>query len=140
MKMIKIKNITAEETLNVRHAVLWPNKPLDYVRIENDTEGEHYGLYLNDQLISVISVFISDGEAQFRKFATLQEYQGKGYGTKIFEHMIKTLKNKNIHLIWCNARSNANDFYKRYGFENMENSAFVKGDVEYTIMERFFSS
>ena len=136
MKMIKIRSITAEETLEVRHEVLWPNKPIDYVRIENDTEGEHYGLYLNDQLVSVISVFISDGEAQFRKFATLQEYQGKGYGTKIFEHMIKTLNDKHVQRIWCNARLNANDFYKRYGFENMEDSAFVKGNVEYTIMER----
>lgn len=136
--MIEIKSITSEETLPVRHEVLWPNKPIDYVRIENDEEGKHYGLYLNNLLVSVISVFIKDGQAQYRKFATLESHQGKGYGSMLFEHMLNDLEKQDIRRIWCNARLDANAFYKRYGFKNAEGEVFYKGTVGYTIMEKLY--
>ena len=135
--MCEIRSISAEETLLIRQQVLWPDKPLDYVRIDNDNEGQHYGLFIENQLITVISVFIEASEAQFRKFATLENHRGKGYGRLIFEYMLNELEHQGIHKIWCNARLEANGFYKKYGFEVAENSVFSKGDVCYTIMEKY---
>ena len=86
--MPKIIEITAEETIFIRHKAMWPNKPIDYVRLANDDEGKHFGLYVDTKLISVISLFISKNEAQFRKFATLTEYQGKGYGTMLLKEIM----------------------------------------------------
>lgn len=134
--MIEIKRISADETLWIRQQVLWPSKPLDYVRIENDDEGIHYGLFEDNQLVTVISVFVNDNEAQFRKFATLATYRGKGYGSRIFEFMLKELELQDINRIWCNARLEANAFYKRYGFTVAEGKNFTEGNVIYSIMER----
>jgi ribosomal protein S18 acetylase RimI-like enzyme len=134
--MVEIRLIDSEETIMVRHEVLWPDKELDYVRIENDKEGYHYGLFVNKILVSVISVFIEENEAQFRKFATLVEYQGKGYGSQLFEYMLKEIEERNVNRIWCNARTDANGFYERYDFKRMSDKIFYKGEKSYTIMEK----
>lgn len=136
--MIVISSITSVETLPIRHQVLWPSKPIDYVRLNNDEEGNHYGLYLNDVLVSVISVFVKNGEAQFRKFATLEAHQGKGYGSMLFEYMLKALEEQGVYRIWCNARLDANEFYKRFGFKNASDQVFYKGDIGYTVMEKLY--
>ncbi len=135
-KKILIKRISAEVTLDVRHQVLWPSKPVDYVRLAEDDNGLHFGLYLEEVLISVISVFVHNGEAQFRKFATLENYQGLGYGSKLFKHMLSVIESMGVRRIWCNARLDANGFYKRVGFEDMDDSIFYKGEIGYTIMEK----
>ncbi|HDZ05923.1 MAG TPA: GNAT family N-acetyltransferase [Maribacter sp.] len=113
---------------------MWPNKSIDYVKLPNDIEGRHYGLFLNEKLISVISLFITDTEAQFRKFATIKEYQGKGYGSLLLQEIIGVAKNENLSKIWCNARQNKTDFYTKFGMVST-NRTFVKGAVDFVIME-----
>ncbi|KKO00828.1 hypothetical protein LCGC14_0122340 [marine sediment metagenome] len=130
----KIIEITVDETLPIRHRVMWPNKSIDYVKLPNDIEGRHYGLFLNEKLISVISLFITDTEAQFRKFATIKEYQGKGYGSLLLQEIIGVAKNENLSKIWCNARQNKTDFYTKFGMVST-NRTFVKGAVDFVIME-----
>ena len=36
MAEFKILKIQPEETLDIRHKVMWPNKSIDYVRLPND--------------------------------------------------------------------------------------------------------
>ncbi len=55
---IKIKEIQAKETYELRHQVMWPNKEKEYVVLENDKEGVHFGLFKDEGLISVVSLFI----------------------------------------------------------------------------------
>ena len=133
----KIIEITADETLPIRHQVMWPNKPIDYVKLPNDNEGLHFGLFLDKKLISVISLFINDGEAQFRKFATLENYQGKGYGSILLNEIIQVAGKKSLKRIWCNARTNKMDYYKKFGMV-VTDSTFRKGGLDYVIMERIF--
>ncbi|SDD14303.1 hypothetical protein SAMN05421663_10754 [Terribacillus halophilus] len=49
-----IKQITKEMTWEIRHLVLWTDKEFDYVVLENDDAGKHYGLFIGDKLVSVI--------------------------------------------------------------------------------------
>ncbi|MGO4921117.1 GNAT family N-acetyltransferase [Maribacter spongiicola] len=133
----KIIEITADETLPIRHQVMWPNKPFDYVKLDNDNEGLHFGLYLDKELISVISLFIMDSEAQFRKFATLENYQGKGYGSILLNEIIHIADKQSLKRIWCNARRNKSQFYRKFGME-ATNNIFIKGGLDYVIMERIF--
>ena len=110
-----IKQITSSETLIIRHKVMWPTKPMDFVMLPNDENGKHYGLFVNDKLTSVISIFIDDNIAQFRKFATLKEHQGKGYGSFLLEEIISLLKQEKINKLWCNARVEKTNFYIKHG-------------------------
>ena len=135
--MLKIIEITSEETLKIRHEVMWPEKPMDYIKLPNDDKGIHFGLFLKDEIISVISLFIVNKEAQFRKFATQTTYQGKGYGTILLKEIFTIAKNKKAQRIWCNARTSKSSYYTKFGMNLTENK-FVKGGIKYVIMERKF--
>lgn len=114
---------------------MWPDKDLDYIKLEDDDLGTHFGLFKEDILISVISLFISNEEGQFRKFATLQQEQGKGYGSMLLDYVIKEAKNRGVKRIWCNARENKVNFYKKFGLQE-SNYRFTKGGKSYVIMEK----
>lgn len=135
--MKRIVQITSEETLSIRHKVMWPNKPIDYVQLPNDAEGRHFGYFKNDELISVISLFVENNEAQFRKFATLKEYQGKGFGSELLNELMLISEKEQLSKIWCNARINKIDYYSKFGMKETNNQ-FIKGGISYVIMERIF--
>lgn len=113
---------------------MWPDKPLDYIKLPGDDQGLHYGLFNDQHLISVISLFIKKEEAQFRKFATETEEQGKGYGSQLLTHLIKEAQAKGIKRLWCNARTDKTPYYERFGFKKTQQT-FHKGGIDYVIME-----
>lgn len=135
--MITIKLIPYAMTWGIRHRVMWPTKSMDYVKLPNDKDGLHYGLFVADQLVSIISVFISEEEAQFRKFATLQEVQGKGYGSQLLTYVLKELAKKQVKRVWCNARTDKTGFYERFGLVKTDQQ-FSRGTIHYIIMEKRF--
>tara|TARA_B110001452_G_scaffold55994_1_gene43341 strand:- start:6465 stop:6878 length:414 start_codon:yes stop_codon:yes gene_type:complete len=130
-----IFEITSEDTLKIRHKVMWPSKSIDYVRLSNDNKGRHFGLFINDNMISVISLFVVDKEAQFRKFATLSDYQGKGFGSILLKEIMSIVKQSPINKVWCNARTDKSNYYTKFGM-TVTDKSFVKGGIEYVIMEK----
>lgn len=133
--MIEIKEITAAETWQLRHRVMWPNKPLEFVILPEDENGFHYGLFEKERLVSVISLFKGkDNIGQFRKFATDKDFQGKGYGTKLLEYLIKEAKLLNIRCLECNARVTAISFYEKFGLKLASDIA-QKNGKDYVKME-----
>ena len=136
-QILQIKQISASEVLPIRQKVMWPNKPIEYVKLPNDESGEHFGLFLEDKLISIISLFTKNGEAQFRKFATLSEFQGGGYGTLLLKKIMDIAQSYGVNRIWCNARVEKSDFYKKFGL-SPTNEQFQKGGIEYVIMEKVY--
>lgn len=131
----KILEIPVYKVLEIRHTVMWPTKPIDYVRLPNDNEGRHYGLYINDELVSVISLFIENSEAQFRKFATLLSYQGKGYGSILLNEIMAIAQQHKLSKVWCNARVEKSTFYEKFGMKATDQT-FEKGGIQYVIMEK----
>lgn len=134
-----ITRIDKEQAWEVRHKVMWPDKEFDYIKLEDDDVGIHFGLFKDNTLTSVVSLFIKNEEAQFRKFATLQEEQGNGYGSSLLDYVLKEAKNRDLKRIWCNARKNKVDFYKKFGLQET-NFSFVKGGKAYVIMEKHYES
>ncbi len=128
--MFDIRPITPEQTYALRHAVLWPDKPLDYVKIENDAEGHHYGALLNDTLVGVISLFVNQPVARFRKFAVDSNYQRQGIGTQLLNHVIAEARRLGATTLGCDARLDSADFYRRFGMEAVSD-VFYKGPTPY---------
>lgn len=133
--MYVIRSITPEQTYPLRHAMLWPNKPPDFVKVDNDAEGHHYGAFVADELIAVISLFVADGQAvrrtaRFRKFATHPDYQRQGIGTVLLSHVIAEARQMGATTLWCDARLDAADFYRRFGMAAVS-SVFYKGPIPY---------
>lgn len=133
----KILEIPVNKVLEIRHTVMWPTKSIDYVRLSNDEEGRHFGLFINGELVSVISLFIDNSHAQFRKFATLEEHQGKGYGTILLNEIMSIAQENKLSKVWCNARVEKSTFYEKFGMKASDKT-FEKGGIQYVIMEKVF--
>jgi predicted GNAT family N-acyltransferase len=136
--MLEIKQIQPSETWEIRHRVMWAGKPFEDIKLPNDDAGLHFGLFRDGVLLSVVSLFIENDIAQFRKFATETEEQGKGYGAKLLEHLIQECIKKNVKTLWCNARTSASGFYEKFGLK-VVSDAWVKGGIEYIKMSRIMS-
>ncbi len=52
---IKIREIQAQETYKLRHQVMWPDKPIEFVKLNDDENGIHFGLLKDSNIISVVS-------------------------------------------------------------------------------------
>lgn len=133
---MEIKSISAEMTWPLRHEVMWPNEPFDFIKLPEDSNGNHFGLFVNKELISIVSLFQTEvGTAQFRKFATKINEQGKGYGSKLLLHLIEFAQEQGFHTLWCNARVDKTDFYKKFGmFETQE--TYVKQNIKFVILRK----
>lgn len=131
MEEIKIAKI--EDVLKLRHEVMWPHMDLEYVRVEGDSEAIHFGYFIDNQLISCISLFIKKDRGQFRKFATKKNYQNKGIGSKLLNHLITYSKNIGLKSIFCNGRVEKLNFYKKFGLIETKEE-FVKGGKSYKVL------
>ena len=135
----EIQPIEAAQTYALRHAVLWPDKPLAYVQLPDDAAGQHFGAFVDGALVAVISLFVeADGVARFRKFATAPAWQGRGVGTALLLHLIGAAQAQGASVLWCDARQNTLPFYQRFGLAP-EGEVFYKGDVPYVRLIRAFS-
>lgn len=134
-EMMTIHRITKEDAWTLRHAVMWPDKPYDYIKLTDDAAGLHYGLIENGALQSVVSLFVNGTSAQFRKFATRTDQQGKGYGTALLKHVLHEAADHGAEIVWCNARVDKAGFYERFGLRRTEKE-FEKDGQLYVVMEK----
>ncbi|MET3880709.1 1-(5-phosphoribosyl)-5-[(5-phosphoribosylamino)methylideneamino]imidazole-4-carboxamide isomerase [Chitinophaga sp. OAE865] len=131
---MNIRKISADDTLQLRRDVLYPNETLDAVKVDHDEDGLHFGVFDQGQLVTVVSLFPGGESAQFRKLATAPAAQGKGFGRAILAHLADICKKEKIKLLWCNARDTAVTFYDRLGYTR-KGDYFVKGGITFVRME-----
>lgn len=130
---MEVKKINASDTWPIRHEVMWPDQPFEFVQLEEDDLGFHFGVFEEGKLVSIVSCFIEGKEMQFRKLATLEEYQGRGIASYLLKYILEFAKTKNLQKVWCNARSNKKSFYEKMGLIDTHKT-FVKAGQEFTIM------
>jgi GNAT superfamily N-acetyltransferase len=134
--MTNIEKINTETTFKVRNAVLRPNQPVESCYFDGDNlfTTSHYGYYMKGNLVGIISAFekinenwSNDRQIQVRGMAVLDDFQKKGIGKQLLQHLIKVAKENNSTLIWCNARKNAVLFYEKNGFDVMGAAFEIEG-------------
>lgn len=149
---LRISPITANLTEELRHLVLWPDKPLDYVRLDEDKHGYHFGAFVpcRDKPVAVISIFFepipavvgtscqdrtaSGTSARFRKFACHPEFQGQGVGTNLLRYAASYCSSMGATVLWCDARLSSSKWYEKRGLVPFGDT-FFKSSVEYTCMK-----
>jgi predicted GNAT family N-acyltransferase len=129
-----IQPITWEKTIPIRHEVLWPNKPPEFCHVEGDEEAMHFGAFINDELVSVASIYFMSDKARLRKFATKTAFQHRGIGTIMLATILQSLKTTDSKIFWCDARETAINFYKRFDMQPY-GERFYKDDVAYFKMQ-----
>jgi len=130
-----IKIISSKETYSVRHSVLRIGKPIESCVFNGDDLETtiHLGIFAKENLIGICSFFKNTNpnipekqQFQLRGMAILKPYQGKGLGKIILKHGETLLKDKNAKIIWCNARENAVNFYKKNRYQIIGESFNIK--------------
>lgn len=125
-----VKPITPKQTYAIRHRVLRQNRPIeDCMFLDDDLETTiHLGLSANNQLVGVSTflkennkIFTNINQYRLRGMAVLQKYQGYGFGNSILKYGEQLLKQKNVTLIWCNARETAIKFYQKNNYRTVDN-------------------
>jgi predicted GNAT family N-acyltransferase len=124
---IEVRPITAEDTIEIRWAILRPGFPRDSaIFAGDDSPGtQHLGVFLDDRLVGVASLYdaplpdetVSFHPQQLRGMATLPEVRGSGCGRALLEGCHESTRRSGSALLWCNARRTAVDFYRRHGWE-----------------------
>ena len=120
-----VKKITALETYIVRQEVLRKGKPIETCHFNGDdaTITTHFGLFENENIIGVVSVFKTNSllfsektQFQIRGMAVLENFQSKGYGEQLLKAAENFCWQEKANLIWFNAREKAVSFYKKSGY------------------------
>lgn len=127
---IIIQQVDTLQVLPVRRQVLWPDKPMSFCQVDGDENACHYGAFVAEELVCVASIYISGNQARLRKFATVEQYQGQGIGSQVIKHILDSLKSCDVDYFWCDARTSAIGFYRRFGLQT-EGDEFNKSNVGY---------
>lgn len=135
--LIQIEQIFPSLTWRIRHEVMYPELPFDSVKLADDFDGIHFGLYLDHKLSGVISLFNQGDVYQFRKLAISNHVQKSGLGSKLMAYILDYCQIQKASKIWCNARVNAKEFYFKFGFHETEKT-FFKDGYDFVIMELEF--
>lgn len=133
--MHSIEQITQELTWAIRQKELNPELPLSAIKLPEDDLGMHLGLFHQNKLITVVSLFEYGKELQFRKFATDSNYQRMGFGKQMMNYILAYADENQFTKVWCNARTSASNFYKLFGFIETPET-FSKNGIDYVIMKR----
>jgi len=121
--MIVVKRITAQQTYNIRKEVLRKgiNLPSQFTD-DFDKDTFHLGVYEKDLLVGISSFMKTSNpdfgleQYQLRGMATLTDVRGKGYGKLMLNEAFLILRDKQIPVLWCNAREIAVNFYEEMEF------------------------
>ena len=126
--MTDIRKITPQEAYAIRKDVLRENIPLTEKMVGDfDVSTFHLGVFVKNELACVAtfmqhsSEHFSGSQYRLRGMATSKKYQGKGLGKEILEKASDLLQEKDVSILWCNARVIAIPFYKKCGFEIIGN-------------------
>jgi GNAT superfamily N-acetyltransferase len=132
---MQIEQIRQELTWAIRQKELNPELALSGIKLPEDDSGMHLGLFHDNKLITVVSLFQRGYDLQFRKFATLLTYQKQGFGKQMMQYIIDFAIQFNCKRVWCNARVSAVPFYQKFGMQ-ITDETFSKNEIDYVIMER----
>jgi len=125
--MIQIKLITPDQTKPLRHLVLWPHIEREencVIAQDHDPSAFHLGAFQGDDLIAIGSFFeMSSSKINYalqyrlRAMASHPDCRGSGAGKALLIYSLEFLRQKQIYVLWCDARLKAVGFYKGIGFQ-----------------------
>lgn len=130
-----IHRISWQETIPLRHQVLWPNHPASFCHVGGDETALHFGVFVQETLVCVASLFPHETDIQLRKFATNPAFQGRGIGSHLIKHLFLEAKKNGADEFWCYSRKSACSFYERFGMTQV-GEPFDRAGVLFIKMSR----
>lgn len=134
--MITVNEADYNDVLQIRRDVMYPDKELEFVRLDDDDMGIHLGVFDDGHLMTVVSIFLDkERNLQFRKLATRTQAQGRGYASAMIKWIVAYVDEMKLNSLWCNARKEYVGFYKKFGFEETE-QIFSRDGYDFVVMRK----
>ena len=121
--------ISSKKTYPLRLEVLWQHKnSLNECSLDiDDVESTfHVGALKNGELVSVGTFLVQRNEKfeekyqyRLRAMATSPKVRGENFGKQVIDFALVELKNREVELLWCDAREVAIGFYEKMGFKTL---------------------
>lgn len=131
--MVSVKRIKTSATYFLRKEILRRGIDLPYQFEEDNFETTfHLGVFKNKELLCVATFIMNSTETlvgkqyQLRGMATSLTSRGKGFGKLLLTYATKELENRKIEYLWCNARTEAINFYEKNQFQIMGEQFLVE--------------
>ncbi|MCA9583355.1 MAG: GNAT family N-acetyltransferase [Myxococcales bacterium] len=107
-----------ERTRALRNEVLLrPFGLADFSREADDAVSRHFAAFDGDAVIGcVVLVPKGQGQGQLRQMAVDPNYQGRGVGRDLVDHLLSSAGDAGLLRISCHARVGAVPFYEKAGF------------------------
>ncbi len=123
---VTVHYVGLESVIEVRHKILRSGQPRERCYYPEDSykHTAHVVVKLKDEIIGCASVykeshpdFVLRQSWRIRGMAVLNIFQGRGFGMQLLQACVNHAIKYKADVIWCNARVNAVEFYKRGGFK-----------------------
>jgi predicted GNAT family N-acyltransferase len=118
--------VALEAVLPLRQAVLRPGRPVEESSFAPDMDPATVHLAAVDATGAVLGCATWFPEPwqgapawRLRGMATAPAARGTGLGGRLLEEGLALARDAGVGLVWCNARTLAVGFYRRYGFETV---------------------
>jgi predicted GNAT family N-acyltransferase len=125
--MMEVRIISAEQTRELRHLVLWPHlERLEQCITDADflPDTFHLGTFFQNRLVAIGTFFPQDpsranfsGAYRLRAMASHPEVRGKGAGAALVKQGFIEIQKRGSRLLWCDARLKAVPFYASLGMQ-----------------------
>lgn len=127
---MKFEIVKAEDILEFRQAMLWPNMPISHVMVAQDDAAIHLCARSNGKIYAAGSFFLTDERAQLRKLAVDPQCRGKGIGRRLVSFGSDVVRKEGARELWCDARVDSIGFYEKLGFQ-VGGQVYLKSEERY---------
>lgn len=126
-----IKKVSASYIKKFRIVALYkPNqRKLAFYREDSRKTTEHFLLFIDKKVVSGLTLIkdVEFNKYQIRGMFTLPKFREMGYGSKLLKKIeFDNLNKSKSFLIWCNARIEAVDFYKKNNYKVVGKKFLIK--------------
>ena len=133
-QIIECAEVALDVILPLRHDVIitGTNRSSDEFDGDRLDTTHHYAARLNDEVIGCLTMLLTkwnEADAwQLRGMATRSDWKGRGVGKHLLDFAVSDLNSRfSITQYWCNARTNALEFYKKQGWQTESQEFVIEG-------------
>jgi GNAT superfamily N-acetyltransferase len=127
---LAVRRISAAETRQLRHRVLWPHlssPEVCVIDVDDREDAFHVGVFSDERLISIGSFFAMESprlsmhpQYRLRAMATDPEFRRQHAGDTLIQFALQELGLRGVAVLWCDARLVAVPFYEQLGFKKFD--------------------
>jgi len=126
-----IKKVSANYIKKFRIIALYKSNQRKFAFYKEDSRKttEHFLLFKNKEVVSGLTLIkeVEFNKYQIRGMFTLKKFREIGYGSKLLKKVeLDNLNKSKSSLIWCNARIDAVDFYKKNNYKVVGKKFLIK--------------